>query len=163
MKRQNTRLSEQGFTLLELSISVVIVGILSAIALPNFLNQVAKGRQADAITGLGTINRAQQSYRLEFGVFGTIGASGTLPVSVSSQYYLYSHNGTTPNATSATHYADVVRRFDDDLKDYSSSVGLTNAGVFSAIICEALEARMTAGVGNSTNGTTCGVNTVRVK
>jgi type IV pilus assembly protein PilA len=165
MKCANTRLSEQGFTLLELLISVMILGILAAIALPNLLNQVAKGRQADAITSLGTINRAQQAYRYENATFGTIGngSNGTLPVRVRSQYYNYSHNGTTPNSTSATHYADVIPRYDNDLKDYSSSVGLTDIGVFSAIVCEAIAARVPAGIGNSTNGTNCGVNTSQVQ
>jgi type IV pilus assembly protein PilA len=165
MKCPNTRLSEQGFTLLELLISVMILGILAAIALPNLLNQVAKGRQADAITSLGTINRTQQAYRYENGTFATIGngSNGTLPIRVRSQYYNYSHNGTTPNSTSATHYADVIPRYDNDLKDYSSSVGLTDSGVFSTIVCEAIAARMTASVGNSTNGTTCGGNTTQVR
>ena len=39
---------QQGFTLVELMIVIVIVGILSAISLPNFLNQTAKAKATEA-------------------------------------------------------------------------------------------------------------------
>jgi type IV pilus assembly protein PilA len=41
-------LLQKGFTLVELMIVIVIVGILSAIALPNFLNQTAKAKATEA-------------------------------------------------------------------------------------------------------------------
>ncbi|AII44098.1 hypothetical protein KR100_12130 [Synechococcus sp. KORDI-100] len=47
-KRRN--LLEKGFTLVELMIVIVIVGILSAVALPNFLNQTKKARLTEAKT-----------------------------------------------------------------------------------------------------------------
>lgn len=40
--------STQGFTLIELMVVVAIVGILSAIAYPNYTQYVARGRRADA-------------------------------------------------------------------------------------------------------------------
>nr|WP_319423232.1 type IV pilin-like G/H family protein [Pleurocapsa sp. FMAR1] len=45
---------------------------MAAVALPNLLGQVAKGRQAEAKNNLGAINRAQQAHRLETGNFGVI-------------------------------------------------------------------------------------------
>ena len=41
---------EKGFTLVELMIVIVIVGILSAVALPNFLSQTSKAKATEAKT-----------------------------------------------------------------------------------------------------------------
>ena len=55
-----------GFTLTELMVSVGIVGILSAIALPNYTNSVHKARQADAANQVSQIQNTIQAYREEY-------------------------------------------------------------------------------------------------
>ncbi|MEK7702712.1 MAG: prepilin-type N-terminal cleavage/methylation domain-containing protein [Nitrospirota bacterium] len=47
--------NSKGFTLIELMIVVAIVGVLAAIAIPNFLTYQAKARMSEAKTGLGGI------------------------------------------------------------------------------------------------------------
>lgn len=153
----------EGFTLIELLIIVIIIGILAAIAVPNLLEQVSKGRQAEAINNLGVINRAQQAYRYENGTFGTIGngTNGTLDIKLDAQYYKYSDK-LTPSSSSASYYANVVQKYTWELKDYSASVGLSDNNEFFGIICEAITAKPGT-VGNSTNGTDCGSNSVPVQ
>lgn len=51
-RRSNTLL-QRGFTLVELMIVIVIVGILSAVALPNFLSQTSKAKATECTTKLG--------------------------------------------------------------------------------------------------------------
>jgi type IV pilus assembly protein PilA len=46
-RKKGRNLLEKGFTLVELMIVIVIVGILSAVALPNFLSQTNKARGAE--------------------------------------------------------------------------------------------------------------------
>ena len=59
------RNNQKGFTLIELMIVVAIIGILAAIAIPNFLNYQLKSKTAEAKVNLGAIATSQESYRAE--------------------------------------------------------------------------------------------------
>ena len=49
-RKKSRNLLEKGFTLVELMIVIVIVGVLSAVALPQFLNQTGKAKLTEAKT-----------------------------------------------------------------------------------------------------------------
>jgi len=53
----------RGFTLIELMIVVVVVGILMALAYPSFMDQVRKSRRADAVAALTAVQQAQERWR----------------------------------------------------------------------------------------------------
>ena len=78
--------SKKGFTLIELMIVVAIIGILAAIAIPNFLRFQAKSRQSEAKTNLGGIFTAQTSYFAEHNTFADLGAVSWAPVGTSVRY-----------------------------------------------------------------------------
>jgi general secretion pathway protein G len=61
----NRRKSEQGFTLLELMIVMVIIGILAAIAVPAYVNAVRSAREATLKADLYTMRRAIDSYTVD--------------------------------------------------------------------------------------------------
>lgn len=69
--------SARGFSLVELMIVVAIIGILAAIAIPNFQRFQAKSRQAEARANLSAIYAAQKAFNAEwqqfFGDFDEIG------------------------------------------------------------------------------------------
>jgi type IV pilus assembly protein PilA len=56
-RKKDRNLLEKGFTLVELMIVIVIVGILSAVALPNFLNQTVKAKGAEAKSQVSAITK----------------------------------------------------------------------------------------------------------
>ncbi|PSR15747.1 hypothetical protein C8255_21475 [filamentous cyanobacterium CCP3] len=63
--------SQRGFTLIEMLVVVIIVGVLASIALPSFLNQAARSKQARALMYIGLVNRAQQAFFVENNRFAT--------------------------------------------------------------------------------------------
>jgi len=66
--------SSKGFTLIELMIVVAIIGILAAIAIPNFLQYQMKSRQSEAKTNLQAIRTSEIAFQAERGCY--IGAAG---------------------------------------------------------------------------------------
>lgn len=61
----------KGFTLIELLVVIVIVGVLSAIAIPQFLNQIRRSRVAEAQAALTDVSRGSEAYRLDWTSYPT--------------------------------------------------------------------------------------------
>jgi type IV pilus assembly protein PilA len=123
----------EGFTLIELLVVIIIVGVLAAIALPSFLNQIGKARASEAKSNIGTINRAQQAYRLEEPVFGP--NLTNLDAKISGKFYSYVVSGTGATTASVT-----ANRQSTDIKNYAGNVVQTvtaGADFFGQAVCEA--------------------------
>lgn len=57
-------MNNKGFTLIELLVVVLIIGILAAIALPQYMKAVEKSRAAEAISSLGQLATAERVYEM---------------------------------------------------------------------------------------------------
>jgi prepilin-type N-terminal cleavage/methylation domain-containing protein len=64
------KISKKGFTLIELLVVVLIIGILSAVALPQYQKAVEKARFTSVVVNVKTWLKAQQVFYLESGRLG---------------------------------------------------------------------------------------------
>jgi len=77
----------KGFTLIELLIVVAIIGIIAAIAIPNLLNAIDRGKQKRTMADLRSIGTAIESYAVDANVYpqgisaiAQLQAGGTAPL-----------------------------------------------------------------------------------
>jgi type IV pilus assembly protein PilA len=82
------RKSNKGFTLIELMIVVAIIGILAAIAIPNFLRFQLKAKSAEGKVNIAAIRTAEESYLAEFGVYVAGTASPATAATTSKVVFL---------------------------------------------------------------------------
>ena len=90
------RTAAAGFTLIELMITVSVVGVLSSVAYPSFIDQVQRVRRTDAVVAMMQVQWAQErwrSNRTAYGSLAEIGMSGTS----AAGYYTLQVSANTAN------------------------------------------------------------------
>lgn len=157
---KNNKTQNVGFTLIEILVAIIIIGILSAIALPSFLNQTTKASQTEARTNVGVMNRAQQVYYFDNQLFAD--DTGTpavekLGIGIEPSTFNYTYTA----VIIADGIANKATAKKNNIKGYAGGV-FTSAEHTQALLCEAEFAGITP-VNEPTSATTCGIGSTMMQ
>ncbi len=107
---------QEGFTLIELMIVVAIIGILAAIAIPNFLTYQLKSRQSEAKTNLQAIKTSEVAFQAEKGCYVGVALEGVAaPNSGVKTIPVVWGQGLAPSAPGTLWCAGVATGFFSDI------------------------------------------------
>lgn len=104
-------LARRGFTLIEMVVVVLIVGILAGIALPRYNEVVERSRTTEAISTLGALLDAEKRYALEYDVYGGTFASLDVNITNPGKYFSFTlqSSSASPFATAGETMATATR------------------------------------------------------
>ena len=88
MSRTSVTESRKGFTLVELAVVIVIIGVLAAFGVPQFLKSVERSKAAEAFNYLSAIRSAQERYVAKQGQYASALTSTSLDINqVAPKYF----------------------------------------------------------------------------
>jgi type IV pilus assembly protein PilA len=124
--------SNKGFSLVELMIVVAIIGVLAAIAVPNFKRFQMKAKQSEAKSSLSAMYTAQKAFQAEWGMyFGDFADVGYAPEGMLK----YRVGFTATAGTLSAQYPIAARRSQAARAANTSTQGFCGANAINANNC----------------------------
>ena len=110
----------KGFTLTELMVAVVIVGVMSSLAIPRLTGSIEKTRAAEAVQNLEAVYRAQQAYNQENQTYSAVLTQLDITISPSAYF-------NAPAVNTADPIVSIARN------DGSYTLRMSSAGTISCV------------------------------
>ena len=143
--------SEQGFTLLELIVVMLIATILGVIAYPQMMNSIGRAREVEAIQILSSLGQGQQTFFFEHGRFAQ--DLDQLDIGFSGKYYDFEQPTliSSANSTGVKLGAIGINANQTNTREYELGVYYYQ-GSFNLILCKSLNPNQMAEVPQSPHG-----------
>ena len=119
---------QKGFTLLEMMITVIIIGILAVIALPSYQNYLRVARRSDALDALMFIQNLQEKYRANNSTYGSLAQIGYSGATSKEGYYTptITSNSATGYTATATAVSGTTQASDSGCTAITITVSAAN-------------------------------------
>jgi len=128
----NTK-NKKGFTLVELMVVIVIVGILAAVAIPKFLDASNKAKASEFPTQLTAVYTGEMAYNAENGsyvaTFAGLTSAASVDITSSSKWFTYTLASSAVNSFTGT--ATVAVAFGSTTTSDAATIDQTNTKLAS--------------------------------
>ncbi|MEB3229374.1 MAG: type IV pilin-like G/H family protein [Leptolyngbyaceae bacterium] len=131
--------TDRGLTLTELLISMIVMGILAAIALPSIVSHALKAKESEARMYVSAVSKGQQTYFMEYGQFSS--SVGNLGVGIpdTTKHYSYQTQQGNDIGSGSLVALTEASQVDPQLRSFAGQVWLGvsgNRGLTTSIFCE---------------------------
>jgi type IV pilus assembly protein PilE len=125
---------KKGFTLLELIVVIIIIGILATLGFVQYTKIIEKGRVAEANSLLGNIRSLETAYRLDHTGFGSLAEVGLadIPGSTCNTNYYFQYSVDTGAGTATATRCTTGGKTPDAATSYNIVIDFANGTITGA-------------------------------
>jgi type IV pilus assembly protein PilE len=123
----------RGFTLIEVMIVVIIVGILAAIALPSYFQYIQRSKIIEATTGLSNFRTKMEQYFLDYRVYKDDGHDGCTQFLTNIQAQVKAFTITCGDETASTYTLTATGNASEGMTSFAYTVNQSGAKTTSGL------------------------------